>query len=425
MKLIELGEIDYKILIPLIYPILYQVRGLIHKDDEKALFLFFTNFCGYLLSGIVYLIIKWRTRRLKSDKLEKIDKIKDNKGEFKEKILVENTSKKISAYKIGDNQIIVETKKVDYLKLRSKYLFILLLVCIYLIPMFFDSYTASKEELNFGTSSSLSLFFCIFFIIAFSRILLGHKIYSHQIFSSIIIVISILIVLILIFLHDDFSNYTFYNIIIIIIITGFYALFNVLEKRYFNIYMGSPYNLMFFIGAFSLILILLYEIIIVFSFGIDCDYCGIFYQFKKNIENYGFLYILIFLGDTITAFIWVSGIQLTVYFFTPCHFIISESISQIISTIIKKAIKDFPVIEKVIIYFLFCLIILATLIYNEVIIINVCHLNKDTKKLILIRQLSETEDIIKQRIMDSVLDDNDDDNDNVMNKFPSRDSSFD
>ena len=74
MKLIELGEIDYKILIPLIYPILYQVRGLIHRDDEKAIFLFFTNFCGYLLSGIVYLIIKWRTRRLKSYKLEKLDK---------------------------------------------------------------------------------------------------------------------------------------------------------------------------------------------------------------------------------------------------------------------------------------------------------------------------------------------------------------
>ena len=149
MKIIELGEIDYKILIPLIYPIFYQIREIIHKDDEKALFLFFTNFCGYLFSGIVYLIIKSRTRRLKSDKLEKIDKIKDNKGDLKEKILVENSSRKISAYKIGDDQIIVETKKVDYQKRRSKYIFILLLACIYLIPMFFDSYITSKDELNF------------------------------------------------------------------------------------------------------------------------------------------------------------------------------------------------------------------------------------------------------------------------------------
>ena len=417
MKIIEFGEIDYKILIPLIYPIFYQIRGIIHKDDEKALFLFFTNFCGYLFSGIVYLIIRSRTWQLKSDKLEKIDKIKENKGDLKEKILVENTSRKISAYKIGDNQIIVETKKVDYQKRRSKYIFILLLACIYLIPMFFDSYITSKDELNFGTSSSLSLFFCIFFIIAFSRVILGHKIYSHQIFSSIIIVISILIVLILTLLQDDFSNYTFYNIIIIILITGFYALFNVLEKKYFNQYMDSPYNLMFFIGVFSLILILLYEIIIVSIFGIDCDYCGIFYQFKKNLENYGALYILIFLGDIITAFIWLSGIQLTVYFFTPCHFIISESISQIISTIVKKAIKDFPVIEKVIIYFLFSLIIIATLIYNEVIIINVCNLNKNTKKFILIRQTSETEDLLNLNSIDSDYNDNE----SELNKLPTKD----
>ena len=52
--LIEFGIIDYKIIIPLIYPIFYQIRRLIHKDDEKALFEFFTNFCGYLFSGIVY-----------------------------------------------------------------------------------------------------------------------------------------------------------------------------------------------------------------------------------------------------------------------------------------------------------------------------------------------------------------------------------
>ena len=146
-------------------------------------------------------------------------------------------------------------------------------------------------------------------------------------------------------------------------------------------------------------------------------YCGIFYQFKKNLENYGALYILIFLGDIITAFIWLSGIQLTVYFFTPCHFIISESISQIISTIVKKAIKDFPVIEKVIIYFLFSLIIIATLIYNEVIIINVCNLNKNTKKFILIRQTSETEDLLNLNSIDSDYNDNE----SELNKLPTKD----
>ena len=108
---------------------------------------------------------------------------------------------------------------------------------------------------------------------------------------------------------------------------------------------------------------------------------------------------------------------MTVYFFTPCHFIISESISQIISTIVKKAIKDFPVIEKVIIYFLFSLIIIATLIYNEVIIINVCNLNKNTKKFILIRQISETEDLLNLNSIDSDYNDNE----SELNKLPTKD----
>jgi hypothetical protein len=53
---IEFGVIDYKIIIPLIYPFFFQIRSILHANDEKALFGFFTNFCGYLLSGIIFLI---------------------------------------------------------------------------------------------------------------------------------------------------------------------------------------------------------------------------------------------------------------------------------------------------------------------------------------------------------------------------------
>ena len=64
---IELGIINYKILIPLIYPFLSQLRRYIHKNDEKPFFEFFTNYCGYLLSGIVYLIIKLRIKKKKKE----------------------------------------------------------------------------------------------------------------------------------------------------------------------------------------------------------------------------------------------------------------------------------------------------------------------------------------------------------------------
>ena len=115
--------------------------------------------------------------------------------------------------------------------------------------------------------------------------------------------------------------------------------------------MDSPYHFMFMIGLFSSIAILIYEIFTVIIFGCDREFNGIFFKFEKNFSEYGFLYILMFIGDILSAFIWLAGIQLTVYFFTPTHFIISESISQIITTIIDKAINDFPVVETVIIYF--------------------------------------------------------------------------
>lgn len=415
---IEFGVIDYKIIIPLIYPFFYQIRSIIHANDEKALFGFFTNFCGYLLSGIIFLIIKCRMRRIKSEDIEKTGIVLTDilSGKNNETVLTTNDDKPIKFVKtftFTENLISIKKKKLDKKNLRNQYLFISLLVCIYLIPMFLDSYTALDNELNFGTSSSFSLFFCIIFYIGLSRLIIGEKINSHQIFSSIIIIVSIIIVVILFLIKDNISKMIFLNIILIIVVTFFYSLFNTLEKKYFRMYMGSPYHLMFMMGAMALTLILLYEIFTVIIFGFNCSFNGVFYQFYKNCEKHEYLYILLFIADIITAFIWLAGIQLTVYFFTPCHFIISESISQIISTFLNNTIEDFSIGEKVITYILFIIIIFATLIYNEVVIINFCSLNENTKKYINLRQLKETENLLSG--MNNVEEEND-------NKVNSRDS---
>ena len=61
--LLECGIINYKIIIPIIYPIFYQIRRLIHKDEEKPFLKFFVNYLGYLFSGLIYLFIKWRMKK--------------------------------------------------------------------------------------------------------------------------------------------------------------------------------------------------------------------------------------------------------------------------------------------------------------------------------------------------------------------------
>ena len=413
---IELGEIDYKIIIILIYPVLYHVKALFHKNDEKPIFSFFTKYLGYILNGIILLIIKSRMKSTKNNK---------NKDDIKGEKTIENSEQELSILEksgtfqiitniFKDNQILVKKKSLNKKLVRNQYLFILLLIIIYIIPMYLDSYLSSDN--NFGTSSSLSLFFFICFVVIFTRIILGNKIYSHQIFSLIIILISILIPisfhLINIFkkinilsknekYNKTASQATLIKIILIVIVTCLFALFNTLEYKYFDKYLDTPYHLMFIMGLISTILILIYEIITFSIFGIDTSFNGIFYQFLKNCEKHEFLYILIFLGDIIVTFLWGSGIQLTIYFFTPCHFLISESISQILSTIINDTIVDFPIYEKVIIYIFFGVIIFATLIYNEVFIIKVCSLNKNTKKYIILRQLMDSKNLLKIEDLES------------------------
>ena len=193
-------------------------------------------------------------------------------------------------------------------------------------------------------------------------------------------------------IFDGSDSNILLNILILIIIDALYGLYNVLEKKYFNLFRDIVWHLMFVIGLMSLIIVLLYETITVLAFGKDWDFNGIFYQFEKNFENNN-LYLLIFLLDILIAFVFIAGIQLTVYFFTPCHFIISESVSQILSTIFNNSLKDHSIYTKISVYFFSFIILIAAFIYNEVIIIKLYHLEDDTKKYILKRAEEKIDDI--------------------------------
>ena len=381
--IIEFGNIDYKIIIPFIYPVIYHLRRLIHKDEEKEIFEIFMIFFGYLFSGIIYLLIKYRMNALKNkNNLEELEEeIKnDIEKEPKGEELKEIQLKIVRTIAFGQNQLDVERKKINKIKFRKKYLFILSLVLIYLFPLLLDSYISIIfGDHSIKTSSSISLFICVISYIFLSRLILGEKIYMHQIFSSIIIFISILVVIILYLIHTS-NNKLLINIVFIIITSSLYALFNIMEKKYYNIFMDSPYHLMFIIGLFGIVLILLYEIITVLISGFDNSFNGIFYQIYKNFEKKEYVYILIFILDILISFLFVCGIALTVYFFTPCHFIISESISQIISFFIAyEELKLYSIGELIIICFLFLVILFSGLIYNEIIILDIYSLKYNTK----------------------------------------------
>jgi len=405
---IECGIINYKLIIPLIYPLFYQIRRIIHKNDEKPFLQFFTNYLGYLLSGLIYLSIKWRMKKKKvitknNDLSDKdVDTIvyelndlfvptfndnfdRSSTSSFVKMKTLVNTKTVRSEH---SNQIALEKIKIEKKNSKRKHLFILLLVVIYLIPMLLDAF----NPYAFKTSSSVSLFFSIISYVIFGRLILGMKIYTHQIFALIIILVGNIIIVLLVFIGKETQNFIL-SLLFIVSIVVLFCLYNNLAKRYFNVYMGSPYYLMFVIGLISICLIFPYEVITVIAFGKNKSFNGIFYQMEKNFEKTS-LYPLIFIGDIISAFLWIAGIILTIYFFTPCHFIICESISQILSAFISHTLDELSVARQVIIYILFFIIFLGSLIYNEIFIINICSLSKYTQKHIIIRQKEETDNIL-------------------------------
>ena len=360
--LIELGIMEYQLILPFIYPITYQIRNIMHQNN-KPFYDIFINYLGYLLSGIVYLIIKYRSKNNYNDK-ETLFINQNN----------DCTEKKNTFTQIGEYNQKNKEKKV-----KGKYLYLLKLSLLYLVPMFIIAY--AHKYINYKFLSNIYLFFIIFYYILFSRIILLLKIYSHQILSIIIILICIPILIIFYFINENIKDENLlFNSFLILITGALFSLYNILEKRYYNKYMDSPYHFMFFIGLISLCILIPYELFTIIFFGEDTNFNGILYQMKNNFKSYSFLYLLLLLADLLCSFFWIAGIHLIFYFLQPCHFIISESISQIISTFIAGHIKNYSIGNKISIYILYIIIVVSSLIYNEVIIINIGNLSTNTKK---------------------------------------------
>ena len=157
-----------------------------------------------------------------------------------------------------------------------------------------------------------------------------------------------------------------------------------------NLYYDSPYNIMFTIGLITTIILMIYDTIVYIFFKVE-NY-GIIIGFQKNINFSSFF---LFLLELICEFLWNLGIWLTLYYFTPCHFIISESISEYIYYTIdainsdagNKHYSSFNIILYSVCY---VINIISALIFNEIIILNFRGLSEFTKKEIRKRERIDT-----------------------------------
>ena len=67
---IEFGLCSYKLLIPLIYPIMYQIKKFGIQQEASFLYTVFMNIMSYFSAGLIYLIVLYRSKKKDTNEID-------------------------------------------------------------------------------------------------------------------------------------------------------------------------------------------------------------------------------------------------------------------------------------------------------------------------------------------------------------------
>ena len=282
-------------------------------------------------------------------------------------------------------------RKIKYLKQKNNYLLnysiFLLTYLLHLIFLELCSYykpnSENKNKSILYETTGVNGIYCLrsfenLFIIIFS-LLLKYKYFIHQyICLSIFIISSISIDYIL----GNFSyelNSTFFKYIGICIAQLINESINLSYQKYmFDKLYYSPYSVCFAFG----VLFFCYQIVKIIIFLL-IDYLEFWNYFDNaNLGYEAFKFIL----NIFIVFLLYTSMALTNYYFTPNHIIVNYELGNMIIFLWKSDnIKYYTII-----LFIFQFFIL--MIFLEIIELNFCHLNDNTKRNIQIRGYKDMED---------------------------------
>ena len=382
---IEFSHVDIKLIILFIFPVFRRIEDTVKKSfltDDNYLFKMFRYFTCYIFSFIFLLIMKKINRKSTITK----PLIKENND-------IETFQTKNKSYIINEIEELVQKREKNK---KIKRIILLLILCIlgcwcYIYRLIFE-----KDEYEFA-KQSIGIFFDISEYIIFSYFILKQKLYLHNFVSVGVISVFLIIIFIFSVFHMD-SDHIFSAFIYYIFYSLGFSLYDVLQKKYMNDFCESPYFLMCIIGAINVIGLLIYDL---FAYYMNRDVSGIIKGLQNNVNSLSNFFL--FLLDLIIEFIWCLGIFLTIYYFNPCHFFISEYISEYIYYM-EKALgsehKFYSTVNVIFFSIAYLINIFCTLVFNEVLILNFCKLDFNTKKRIEERMKAD-ENFIKDEHLTS------------------------
>lgn len=320
----------------------------------------------------------------------------------------------------------------NHLSLSTKDIFFVILICLfYIIYLEAIKIFAFFEliDLEFWTLD-------IFFILIFMYYYFPTKTYKHQIYSMIFIIVfdSILLIISSIKGNKEGSAseniyekkgylYCFISIIIFIIITFLISFAKVKAKYFMDIKFISPYTLILYMGIIGLILNSILSLYIYLKDNYDekCNkkeengherlnmYCyGEIYNYFcdfSNIKNFRiFLEIILSLFYIFFNFMIITCELFIITYLNPNYLLMSDNIYFEIIKIKSFIKKDTTNISKFIILQITELLeFIGCSIYLEIIELRFCGLNKNIKRNIAERAISDMGETI------NIIDNNNND----------------
>lgn len=417
---ISLGYLSLKMIIPLLIPFFYSIRHYLLEEfdknlketnnDEKHQSVFINTLIisfSYTINVILLIIEHNKTKSATKQIQEK---------EF-------------------DNQLLIERIKIEKKQNRKKFIYLILLSFFNFFNLLsydiMGIFKPSDYYKNFFYILSIPVFFIITAFMSF--LFLNYHIYRHQKVSMIIspiLSLSLLIILIILNVEEKQKNKSAQAILFLIECLGLRSLryiLDVLGKLFMEKMFVSQIKLMTYFGIWGIIFSLIANSLSFFvnwSFiqNPDLNDYFIITNNKKRLKNifddwgdFGDLNWLLLFGNIILLFGENYIKWFCIYSFSPNHYTVYASINSIIIIFIEIVVKNFNLREifiKIFSLVALCGIFICGLIFNEIIIIRICDLDKYTNVEINNRQKKETEiSMVKP----------DDNNNN--NEYP--DNSFD
>ena len=393
--IISIGQIDRYIIFALLGGIsqcicstmLYIFRDYANYN-KHPLIIGFNAGIGMSFSFIPFLIVKINSHRTQ----------KKNNQAFIQNLLRKETK---NLKGITDAEYL---KKFNKTKLRiQKYL--ILLACAVL--------DCSQKMIAFILNKFMITnlwIFNILFISIYEYCIMKRKLYKHQYLScSIIIVLGIAATII--GLLEEEGN-LFIKIIICASVEILFSLAYVLAKNLMDYRDCSPFEITFYEGIFSLIIhSILLTIFTNCPLPDNDKYDDIFrltyYEGKKYLDHFFVVFKNMGIGESFLFILSACGRLFANLFghIVVKHYTSSHVVLILILGEIFLVFKESTNWRNIVQFILFCFVLVMLLIFTEIIEINICDLEKNTRKNIYLRQLLEANGQNAKSILYSKNDD--------------------